>query len=212
MIVSTPAAVGTIVFVLVGAYYGVRLVVDRSWSDRVDAAAHLAMSAVMALGQTAFAGLVPVAAQICGFTALTLWYVWLILFEPDAAAHGLAHHRGPWRLGYHAIMMGAMAWMAAAMTPLSPSIDAGDGMTMSMAMPAHADAMAMTGSAPWAQTISVTAGAFFAVAAVVFLVTLARDLISGAIAARGGVLGAVDGLARVGMGAGMAIAFLLLMP
>ncbi|WP_066516447.1 DUF5134 domain-containing protein [Curtobacterium ammoniigenes] len=217
MTVSTPAAIGTILFALVGVYYAARVVVDRVWSDRVDAAAHLAMSVVMALSQTAWAGVIPVAAQICGFTALTLWYLWLILFEPDAASHGLAHHHGPRRLGYHAIMMGAMVWMAIAMVPLMPaagSMSGSSGMAMSMAAPEHVQqhgAMAMTGGGPEGTALSIVLGVFFAAAAIVFLRTLVHDLVSGSAIARGGVLAALDGVARVAMAAGMAVAFLILM-
>jgi hypothetical protein len=215
---TTVALLCTIVFSLVGLFHIVRLVTDHAWTDRVDAGAHVAMSVVMLAMPWSWYSAFPANAQICAFTAAALWYVWLALFEPAAASLGVGHHSGGIRLTYHAVMMAAMAWMAVAMTPMTPadSTTSGTSMSMTMSMPSDHGAMshaglAMTADQSWARPVGIALGLFFAVAAVVSVAVLARRLVQGDSFTGETRRATFDDLAAAGMSAGMSAAFLALM-
>lgn len=59
---------------------------------------------------------VPVIALVTVFTAGAAWFAGLALFRVREAAHGLGHAAGRFAGWYQAGMMGAMVWMAVAMS------------------------------------------------------------------------------------------------
>lgn len=198
----------TVIFSATGMYCVIRTALGFSALDRVNNGVHVLMSATMALMPWPAYAVIPSALPIAAFTAAALWYVYLAIFVREPTLDPIASHHAasPVLLGYHAVMMAGMVWMAVAMTPVA---DGTGSMSMS-GMRLHGSS-AMTGSAGWAVDVSIAWGAGFALAAIWFLVRLVRQgVAASALTGRAGVA-LLDTLLSLVMAAGMSLAFLLLM-
>lgn len=201
------ASVATVLFGALSLWYAGRVVAARDRPDRVSNLLHLLMSAAMVAMPWPWAA--PALPQVVVFTAGAFWYAGVALFRPAAdAGLGVGHgaHGGVPALWYHAAMLLAMVWMAVAMTPGTPSVDAGMSGMAGMAHGAAAQDAAVTGWAPWALALSIALGTAFAGAAVVLLGRLVREAAGGARRVE-----VADLVASAAMAAGMSYAFLVLM-
>ncbi len=107
----------TLVFSALAAHSLLRIVTDRSSPVAlVGHAFHLAMSLDMVAMAWPWWEMVPWRAQIVVFSAATLWYAALALFGSRRVSLGTGPHPR-WHQLMHAVMMGAMVWMVAAMPP-----------------------------------------------------------------------------------------------
>lgn len=202
----------TVLFAIVAAWSIVRLVVAYSWIDRVSNGLHVVMAVVMILMPWSAYAKLPAVAQIVFFSAAALWYVYLALFDPHAqAGPGEGHHRGPALLWYHAGMMASMVWMAIAMTPLTTSSMPGMSMSGMDMGSGHSGAMAMTGSAQWAVSLSWVFGILFGLAAIWFIFRLGVLAVATDDFRGHAFIQILDSAASVLMAAGMGIAFIFLM-
>jgi hypothetical protein len=169
----------------------------------VGAGLHTVMCAVMIGMSWSWGAGIPAIAQVTVFTAGGGWFVGQALFGARTAAGG---HGASW---YYAAMMGAMVWMAVAMSALTApaTVPAGSGTAGPMgAMPGMAAAAgpgpaAMTVGAPawWVSAGCLLLCAAFFGAALYFATTLWLR------PGRGALLGAGTGSL---MAAGMAVTFL----
>jgi hypothetical protein len=185
---------------------------------------HVAMCVVMIAMSWSWGTDIPAIAQVTVFTAGGGWFAGQALFgtRTRAASAGgpvmdpVGEHGASW---YHTAMMGAMVWMAVAMSALTtpmgvPAVSAAAATAGTAGSAASMSGMAMsTGQGPAAMAMGTPAGwvsagclllcaAFFA-AALFFAVTLWRH------PRRGALLGAG---AEALMAAGMAVALLELAP
>lgn len=198
----------TTLFAATGGYCLLRLLLGRSWIDRIHNAAHVAMSVVMlAMPWTWYAG-IPVTGQIIVFSAVAGWYIWLALLPRSVGVDtgGGSHQHGP-LLWYHAVMMAAMAWMAVAMASMQNMSSAMNASSMS----SRADQM--PGIHLPTAAVSRGVGVFFAVSAALFVVWLIAHAVRPAArrAGAGRWADVADIAAYAVMAAGMAGAFLILM-
>jgi hypothetical protein len=169
----------------------------------VGAGLHTVMCAVMIGMSWSWGAGIPAIAQVTVFTAGGGWFAGQALFGARTAAGG---HGASW---YYAAMMGAMVWMAVAMSALTApaTVPAGSGTAGPMgAMPGMAAAAgpgpaAMTVGAPawWVSASCLLLCAAFFGAALYFATTLWLR------PGRGALLGAGTGSL---MAAGMAVTFL----
>ncbi|HEX3192757.1 MAG TPA: DUF5134 domain-containing protein [Streptosporangiaceae bacterium] len=169
----------------------------------VGAGLHTVMCAVMIGMSWSWGAGIPAIAQVTVFTAGGGWFAGQALFGARTAAGG---HGASW---YYAAMMGAMVWMAVAMSALTApaTVPAGSGTAGPMgAMPGMAAAAgpgpaAMTVGAPawWVSAGCLLLCAAFFGAALYFATTLWLR------PGRGALLGAGTGSL---MAAGMAVTFL----
>ena len=114
---------------------------------------------------------VPVIALVTVFTAGAAWFAGLALFRVRAAGHDLGHAAGRFAGWYQAGMMGAMVWMAVAMSAVTAPaglLAAGAaGQTSSGAMPgmdmgatAATTAASTSGTSTFASTTTLSAFSF----------------------------------------------------
>lgn len=179
-------------FVTLGVAALIGTLQQRSWPDRVSGAAHIAMCAAMAVMPWPVAADVPTIATVLVFSAAALWFVGLanLASGSDAAR---THHGHRLTLGYHAVMMAAMAWMGVAMAgPSMAGMQMGHGPAVSP-LPA------------WAAAVTLGFAVVFACAAVWFVVRLARPSADGADA---GLPPVLNHLLDLGMAVGMGGALL----
>jgi hypothetical protein len=166
----------------------------RSWRGRVSGAAHTLMCLAMAVMPWPAAADVPAIATVLVFSAGALWFVGLASLAPESTASP-SHHEHRFALGYHALMMAAMAWMAVAMSGSNTS----GGMEM--------DHGAARSSLPgWAGAVTLGFAAVFVVGATWFVVRLARP--STGSGADEGFPPVVDHLLGLGMAVGIGGALL----
>jgi len=93
---------------------------SHGWVARVSYAAHILMCAGMVLMPVGWLPVVPTALWVALFTLAGLWYAWLALFRPHAAAGpGSGPHSGPLLHCYHVVMAVAMIWMRVLMAMMS---------------------------------------------------------------------------------------------
>lgn len=191
----------SVIFGVSGIYFVVRLFIGVGSVDRIINLAHVLMSATMFAMVWPWGAHVPLAPQFIVFSVAAVWFVYLAVFRPNVPFGAIsAHHRRPLLLGYHAIMMASMVWMAAQMslTPMSKSMA-----SMSMGTPSHA----MTAPS-WALAISFVFAAFFALATVVFIVEAIRE--KRPVEGPHSELVLPDDLGRIVMALGMSIAFVVM--
>jgi hypothetical protein len=165
---------------------------QRSWRGRVSGAAHTLMCLAMAVMPWPAAADVPAIVTVLVFSAAALWFVGLagLAPEPDASP---THHGQRLTLGYHALMMAAMAWMGVAMAgPSMAGMEMGHG-------PA---ASPMPG---WAAGATLGFAVVFACAATWFVVRLGRPPADSADA---GLPSVLSHLLDLGMAVGMGGALL----
>lgn len=186
-------------FSLTGLVAIVGAVRARRGADRVSYVAHALMSLAMVLMPWPAWSAVPAIVPILVFSAAALWYLFLALFRRDVeAGPGDGHGHGPLLLGYHVAMMAAMVWMVVVMASMA---------SMGGHMHGMSDSMSMWALPAWQLGLSLAATAFFALAAVWFLVRMLQPPVRG----RHGALPAViEELVSLGMAVGMAASFLLM--
>lgn len=148
----------TLVFLSLAGYSAYRIPHDRARpAQAVGHALHIAMAVDMAAMAWPWWGMVPAVPQIVFFTTAAAWFGVLLMLQlartvPRWAMGG----HGPGHQLAHVVMMLAMVWMVAVMTPAGQnSSDSGHG---------HS---ALTG---WAALSGVTATAALLVAGVILLV------------------------------------------
>lgn len=191
----------------------------------VGAGLHVLMCAVMFSMFWSWGAALPTIAQVVVFTAGTAWFAGQALFagpvtgvepgveavpRPQAAVSGLGEGRAV--VWYHAAMMGAMVWMAVAMSVMAapgvvsasgpdfmPGMDMGAGNT-SGAVPTRG----LAASAGWTGVVSLGLAAAFLAAAAWYALTTLRALAGPGPSARHDALH--DGRGAL-MAAGMAAAF-----
>ncbi len=206
----------TVLFAATGVVTLVGAIRSRTWTDRGSYAAHVLMSIAMAIMPWSWSMAVPAIVQIVVFTAAALWYVALLLFAVDAhpGPDTVHHHGGGMLVGYHAVMMAGMVWMAALMSMMMGT-DISGSAEHDMSGTTGMGDMSTTGSGDdlwaqptWAVVVTLVFVLVFAVAAVVFFIELLRLPSSRRGAAP---LSPLTGtLVNLAMSAGMGGAFLLM--
>jgi hypothetical protein len=215
----------TVLFAAVAVYFLLRIVAGTGWVDRIISLTHVVMAVVMLTMPWSWGMAIPVPLQAAVFTLAMLWYLYLLLYRPDAEIGPVGqHHQKSDVLWYHTIMMGSMLWMAVLMflgqvpaasvvqgtsatDPSMPGMDMG-GMDMSGTSAGSADpagAVAHLASPGWAAFVSDLLAIFFAIAAVTFLTWLLRRSPAGA--RTGQTVLVLDQTAWAVMAGGMALAF-----
>jgi hypothetical protein len=141
---------------------------------------------------------VPTIVTILVFSAAALWFVGLANLAPESGGPAV-HREHRVTLGYHAVMMAAMAWMAVAMsnahTAAGTDVDGGQA------------ASPLPG---WAGTVTLGFAVVLACAAVWLVVRLARPSADGTDGADAGLPPVLNHLLDLGMAVGMGGALLVL--
>ncbi len=175
----------------------------RGWVSGVGHVLHVVMSIAMLVMAWPIGMGLPTRSPMLFFAVATVWFIAIAAVSKDPAA----------RLGnqYHAVMMGAMAWMYAAMDSALLSGGASDGATASPASMPGMDMSAGASSAQptepqWISTINWALTIGFAVAAVYWLYRY-RAKRAADPGPRTATLAHAGTLAQSFMAAGMAVMF-----
>lgn len=196
----------TFLFAVTGLYWVIRVFVGFSLVDRVNNFLHVTMGVVMLAMPWEWGMRIPTGLQMAIFGLAALWYAYFAFSRPDVDAGPLeAHHRGAVFLWYHAVMMGAMVWMAVRMPAVMGATGSGGPGAMDMSGSGAAgswDMVLISTTEPWAAGVSTALAGLFVLASFAFLMLLfPRRPAPG----RGGGWLLTDLLASVLMAAGMSI-------
>jgi hypothetical protein len=180
-------------------------ITDRRRHDRLAGIIHLIMSAVMIAMTLGWSSDWPALPQILTFSAAALWFGYRAVFADHsrtASATDPDGHSLP-RLAYHVVMMTAMVWMAAVMSPTPQAM-------ASMAGHQHGAGPAASTFA-WSAAVSTGFGIVFAVACLWFLLRLVWRSSAPDRSEPSSRLRLAHLAATAAMAAGMALSFLVVM-
>lgn len=121
----------TVVFAAVAIYSLYRVFADRSRpTQAVGQGLHLLMAADMVAMSWDWWTVIPVSLQIAVFAAGTAWFLVLLVLQlRRVITRRMLGGHGPWHQVAHAVMMLAMVWMVAAMSPMVSSSTSGESGT-----------------------------------------------------------------------------------
>ncbi len=189
----------TVWFAVLGTAALVASLRSRTWLGRLSYGIHVLMCLAMAVMPWPALD-VPAIGSILVFSAAALWYLGLALFRPSGSAGlGAGHHGSALLLGYHAVMMAAMVWMAA----LGSTMPAGVAHGMAGMDPAHTLSQAVPVGVPgWTAAPTLALAGIFAAASLWFVVALVR--LPPGVGTRRPLPPVVEVLVSLGMALGMA--------